>query len=64
MNSLDRTRQHIQEGERLVTALRTLIVEQRAEGTPTGASECLLRNVLIHLSRLRNHVVSMEAVLR
>ena len=55
MNALDRTRQHIQEGERLVTALRDLVVEQRAEGTPTGASECLLRNVLIHLDRLRSH---------
>ena len=55
MNALDRTRQHIQEGEQLVTALRDLIAEQRAEGTPTGASECLLRNVLIHLDRLRSH---------
>ena len=55
MNALERTRQHIQEGERLVTALRDLIVEQRAEGTPTGASECLLQNVLIHLDRLRSH---------
>ena len=55
MNALERTRQHIQEGERLVTALRDLIVEQRAEGTPTGASEGLLQNVLIHLDRLRNH---------
>ena len=55
MNAPDRTRQHIQEGERLVTALKDLIAEQRAEGTPTGASECLLRNVLVNLDRLRSH---------
>ena len=46
MNALDRTRQHIQEGEQLVTALKDLIAEQRAEGTPKGPSECPLRNVL------------------
>lgn len=55
MNALDRSRQHIQEGEQLVTALRDLIVEQRAEGNPTDASEYLLRNILIHLDRLRTH---------
>ena len=54
-DGVERTREHIRQGERLVTALRDLIDEQEAEGSPTDASECLLRNVLVHLDWLRKH---------
>jgi len=51
----ERARQHIQEGERLASALRDLIDEQEADGNPTDATECLLRSVLINLDRMRKN---------
>jgi hypothetical protein len=55
-DGVDRTREHIQQGERLVSALRDLIDAQEAEGSPTDASECLLRGVEFHLDRLRTKI--------
>jgi hypothetical protein len=56
----ERVRQHIQDGERLVTALKDLIDEQEADGSSTGATECLLRNVLINLDRMRKLHAPLE----
>jgi hypothetical protein len=52
---MERARQHLQEGERLIIALRDMIGEQEAEGRSTEAYERLLRGVLNTLERMRTY---------
>ena len=52
-NRTERAREHLQEGERLVVALREMIDDQNAVGASTEMTERLLRSTLSTLDRLR-----------
>lgn len=52
---MERARQHFQEGERLVIALRAMIDKQEAEGISTDATERLLKATLNTLDRMRSY---------
>ena len=51
---MERARQHLQNGEKLVMALKEAIGEQEAEGKSTEATERLLQEMLTTLDRMRN----------
>ena len=49
----DRVRQHVQDGEELISELRDFVSRQKAFGRPAVEAEQLLRTVQATLSRLR-----------